>query len=72
MNNRPDDPVARSTSQPEETQQDAAEIPADFLEQDGAELVLSADQVAEIEGQVKDNNSAKLEELAALFARPKA
>ena len=63
MNKRPDDAVARSKSQPEETQQEAAEIPVDFLEQDGAELVLSADQVAEIEGQLKDKNTAKLEEL---------
>jgi hypothetical protein len=71
MNKRSDDAIERSKSQPEVTQQAAAEVPVDFLDQDGAELALSADQVAKIEGQVKNKNSAKLAELAALLERPK-
>jgi hypothetical protein len=71
MNKHPDDATERSKSQPEVTQQAAAEIPVDFLEQDGAELALSADQVARIEGQVKNKNTSKLAELAALLERPK-
>jgi hypothetical protein len=71
MNKRLEDAITRLKSQPEELQQEAAEILFDFLEQ-GAELHLSPEQIAEIERRFEEDDVATDEEVKAFFDRLKA
>ena len=52
MNKRLEDAITRLKSQPEERQQEAAEILFDFLEQD-TDVYLSPEQIAEIERRLR-------------------
>lgn len=72
MNKRLEDAIARLKSQPDERQQEAAEILFDFLEQDDADLQLSPEQIAEIERRLEEDDVATDEEVKAFFERFKA
>jgi guanylate kinase len=72
MNKRLEDAIARLKSQPEERQQEAAEILLDFLEQDSADVYLSPEQIAEIERRLEEDDVATDEEVKAFFERLKA
>jgi hypothetical protein len=70
MNKRLEDAIARLKSQPDERQQEAAEILLDFLERDGSEVYLSPEQIAEIERCMSDGEPyADDAEVRAVFAR---
>jgi hypothetical protein len=57
-------------SQPDERQQEAAEMLLDFLEQDSADVYLSPEQIAEIEQCLSDSEPyASDAEVKAVFAR---
>lgn len=71
MNKRLEDAIARLKSQPEEKQQEAAEILLDFLEQ-GPDLSLSPEQIAEIERRFEEDDVATDDEVKAFFERLKA
>jgi hypothetical protein len=71
MNKRLEDAITRLKSQPEERQQEAAEILFDFLEQDN-EFYLSPEQIAEIERRLEEDDVATDEEVKAFFERLKA
>ena len=71
MNKRLEDAITRLKSQPEERQQEAAEILFDFLEQD-ADVYLSPEQIAEIERRLEEDDVATNEEVKAFFERLKA
>ena len=69
MNKRLEDAITRLKSQPEERQQEAAEILFDFLEQD-ADLYLSPEQIAEIKRRLSDSEPyADDAEVKEVFAR---
>jgi hypothetical protein len=70
MNKRLEDAITRLKSQPEERQQEAAEILFDFLEQE--DVHLSPEQIAEIERRLAENDVATDEEVKAFFERLKA
>jgi hypothetical protein len=72
MNKRLEDAIARLKSQPDERQQEAAEILFDFLEEEGAEVRLSPEQIAEIERRLEEDDVATDEEVKAFFERLKA
>lgn len=70
MNKRLEDAIIRLKLQPEERQQEAAEILFDFLEQDGADFYLSPEQIAEVERCMSDSEPyADDAEVRAVFAR---
>ena len=71
MNKRLEDAITRLKSQPEERQQEAAEILFDFLEQD-ADVHLSPEQIAEIERRLEEDDVATDEEVRTFFERLKA
>jgi hypothetical protein len=69
MNKRLEDAITRLKSQPEERQQEAAEILFDFLEQD-ADVYLSPEQIAEIRRCLSDSEPyADDTEVKEVFAR---
>ena len=70
MNKRLEDAITRLKSQPEERQQEAAEILFDFLEQE--DVHLSPEQIAEIERRLAEDDVATDEEVKAFFERLKA
>jgi hypothetical protein len=71
MNKRLEDAITQLKSQPDERQQEAAEILFDFLERDD-DLYLSPEQIAEIERRLKEDDVATDEEVRAFFERLKA
>jgi hypothetical protein len=71
MNKRLEDAITRLKSQPEERQQEAAEILFDFLEQD-TDIHLSPEQIAEIERRLEEDDVATDEEVRTFFERLKA
>ena len=69
MNKRLEDAITRLRTQPDERQQEAAEILFDFLEQD-ADVSLSPEQIAEIERCLSDSEPyADDAEVRNVFAR---
>jgi hypothetical protein len=72
MNKRLEDAITRLKTQPEERQQEAAEILFDFLEQDSADVYLSPEQIVEIERRLEEDDVATDEEVKAFFERLKA
>ncbi|MBX9776385.1 MAG: hypothetical protein K2Y71_18550 [Xanthobacteraceae bacterium] len=71
MNKRLEDAILQLKSQPEERQQEAAELLFDFLERD-AGVYLSPEQIAEIERRLEEDDFATDEEVRAVFDRLKA
>jgi len=70
MNKRLEDAITRLKSQPEERQQEAAEIPFEFLELEGADVYLSPEQIAEIKRCLSDSEPyADDAEVKEVFAR---
>lgn len=72
MNKRLEDAITRLKSQPEERQQEAAEILFDFLELEGADVYLTPEQIAEIERRLEEDDVATDDEVKAFFERLKA
>jgi hypothetical protein len=69
MNKRLEDAITQLKSQPEERQQEAAELLFDFLEQD-EDVYLSPEQIAEIERCLSDSEPyADDAEVKEVFAR---
>ena len=69
MNKQLDEAISRLRELPEERQQAAAVLLLDFLDHDEEETELTAEQVAEIEAALADDEVATDEEVEAFFAR---
>jgi len=69
MNKRLDEAISRLRELPEERQQAAAVLLLDFLAHDEGEIELTAEQIAEIEAALADDEVATDEEVEAFFAR---
>jgi len=72
MNKRLEEAITRLKSQPEERQQEAAELLLDFLEHQSADVYLSPEQIAEVERRLEEDDFATDEEVKAFFERLKA
>jgi hypothetical protein len=66
-----DEAISRLRELPEERQQAAAALLLDFLERSEEPIELSAEQIAEIEAALADDQVASAEEAEAFFARLK-
>jgi len=70
MNKRLDEALARVKALPDEEQGEIAEMLLDLLEQDGLDVRLTPEQIAEIErGLADDEPYASDEEVRAVFQR---
>ncbi len=70
MNKRLDEALARVKALPDEEQGEIAEILFDLLEQDGSDIRLTPEQIAEIERGLADGEPyASDEEVRAVFQR---
>jgi hypothetical protein len=72
MNKRLEEAITKLRSQPEERQQEAAELLLDFLEHQSADVYLSPEQIAEVERRLEEDDFATDEEVKAFFERLKA
>jgi hypothetical protein len=72
MNKRLSEAISRLNELPEDRQQAAAVLLLDFLDNEETEVVLTPEQLAELERRLDDNDFASDEEAAAFFARLKA
>jgi hypothetical protein len=70
MNKRLDEAITRLRELPEERQQAAAVLLLDFLDHD-EDIELTAEQIAEIERRLADDDIATDEEVMAFFERLK-
>jgi len=66
-----DEAIGKLRELSEERQQAAAALLLDFLEHNGEDIELSAEQIAEIEAALADDKVASDEEVEAFFARLK-
>jgi hypothetical protein len=70
MNKRLEEAISRLKSQPEERQQEAAELLLDFLEHQSADVYLSPEQIAEVERCLSDSEPyADDSEVREVFTR---
>ena len=70
MNKQLDDAIGRLRELPEERQQAAAFVILDFLDRDEDDL-LTAEQIAEIERRLEEDDIATDEEVRLVFGRSK-
>lgn len=66
-----DEAIGRLRELPEERQQVAAALLLDFLDHDEEDIELSAEQIAEIERRLAEDDIASDEEVRAFFDRVK-
>lgn len=69
MNKQLDEAITRLRELPEDRQQAAAVLLLDFLEHDEEEIELTAEQIAEIERRLEEDDVATDEEVKAFFDR---
>ena len=70
MNKRLDEVLTRVKALPDEQQSEIADILFDFLDQDGSDIHLTPEQIAEIERGLADNDPyASDAEVRAVFQR---
>jgi hypothetical protein len=70
MNKHLDDAITQLKSLPEERQREAADLLFDFIDQASSDVVLTSDQIAEIERRLSDKEPyASEEEVRATFSR---
>ena len=72
MNKRLEEAITKLKLQPEERQQEAAELLLDFLEHQSADFRLSRQQIAEVERRLEEDDFATDEEVKVFFERLKA
>ncbi|MEI9805333.1 MAG: hypothetical protein WDN48_14025 [Pseudolabrys sp.] len=72
MNKRLDEALTKVKALSEDEQQEAAEILLEFIEAREAEIVLTPEQIAEVEKRLEEDDVASDEEVREFFSRFKS